>query len=435
MKRCPKCGTVLDDDKKRCYMCGADLLRSSITQFGESFDAQIGATVSTSQDNVFNNVDNINANLNDAVGNANPDTSTYTSSGADFYNNNGLDGLNSMQYDNRTAIEKIFSGNQRFKSKSEINAEVAMKKRQNVIPVVNTSETPNSNQVNNLNTFNNTNSIPTINNTGSVNEGMEQNPFANTGVGNTNVGPVNQEFTGMMNVNKQDIMPPLTNSPVTTENDNGDTGLQDKPVKKKIEMPKISWGDNLKNSTKDKVNFGGNFKIDVGLIVNTACFIVFIIGVVIVYFKVIKPKEDISISFGGLSYKMNEKFILKEDMNNRRYYKYGENCSLQVSFGTSTSTTYIDDYFEEVKNSYTEDNGYFTQRSNIDIQGNKWEALEVLQIANSELYGESVQPKVKYRYVSIIYKNNYYHINYANTDSNTECSAMYDEMLNSMEFK
>ena len=60
MKKCPKCGTVLDDSKKTCYMCGTVLNNNSPLNFGDTFDNQIGATVTKSQDNVFNNVDSFN---------------------------------------------------------------------------------------------------------------------------------------------------------------------------------------------------------------------------------------------------------------------------------------------------------------------------------------------------------------------------------------
>ena len=130
MKKCPKCGTILDDSKKKCYMCGCDLQKNNITNFGDVFDTQIGATVTKGQDNVFNNVENISAKVDDVFSNnsSNNSDATFTnsSSSADFYKNQ-MNSLNSMQYDERTALEKIFSGDSRFRSKDEINAEEAMK--------------------------------------------------------------------------------------------------------------------------------------------------------------------------------------------------------------------------------------------------------------------------------------------------------------------
>ena len=56
MKKCPKCGTILDDSKKKCYMCGTELSTNK-NPFGNglTFDNDIGATVTKNQDNVFNN--------------------------------------------------------------------------------------------------------------------------------------------------------------------------------------------------------------------------------------------------------------------------------------------------------------------------------------------------------------------------------------------
>lgn len=456
MKRCPKCGTVLDDEKKRCYMCGTDLLKSSITQFGESFDAQIGAAVTTSQDNVFNNVNDINANLNDAVGNSNPDMSTFTNSGADFYNNN-LNDLNSMQYDNRTAIEKIFSGNQRFKSKHEINAEVAMKKNNKI---VNKSEnTSDMNNMTGMDSFNSpdqnisnnfvNNDIANSNlmNSNPVNsnpfDNAVGNPFMdsqnNNVVDNTNTS----SFTGILNVNKENIDRPDLMPPIDSQHNNINneflppdvTNTINKPVKekKKIDFSNIKWGDNLK---KSKLDNGEGFHVDVSLILNTACFIVFIVGVIFVYFKLIKPKNNNDLSFGGLYYKINEKFVLNNEDSGNRFYRYGEDCSLQISFGTNyDSNNSASKYFENIREQFSNEDGYITKDSKLDIQGNKWDSLEVLQIEKNDSSATGAQPRVKYRYVSIVYKGNYYRINFSNIKSNNECSAMYDEMVNSMEFK
>lgn len=446
MKRCPKCGTVLDDDKKRCYMCGTDLLKSSITQFGESFDAQIGAAVTTSQDNVFNNVNDINANLNDAVGNSNPDMSTFTSSGADFYNNN-LNDLNSMQYDNRTAIEKIFSGNQRFKCKHEINAEVAMKKTNKIVDKP--KNTSNMNSATGMDSFNGPDQ--SISNNSISNNLVNTNPFDNS-VGNPFAGSQNSSsvdssntssFTGMLNVNKENIGRPDLMPPLASQQNNINkeflppdvTNTINKPVKekKKIDFSSIKWGDNLK---KSKIDNGEGFHVDVSLVLNTACFIVFIVGVIFVYFKLIKPKNNNDLSFGGLYYKINEKFVLKNEDSGNRFYRYGEDCSLQISFGTNyDSNNSTSKYFENIKEQFSNEDGYITQDSKLDIQGNKWDSLEVLQIEKNDSSATGAQPRIKYRYVSIVYKGNYYRINFSNTKSNNECSAMYDEVVNSMEFK
>ena len=125
MKKCPKCGTVLDDSKKKCYMCGADLLRSSITNFGDSFNEQIGATMSQGQDNVFNNVSNISAKVDDVVNGNSGVTFSQKSSSADIYQKQ-LNNLNSLQYDEKSPLDKIFSNGARDE-KNTFDVNVAVK--------------------------------------------------------------------------------------------------------------------------------------------------------------------------------------------------------------------------------------------------------------------------------------------------------------------
>ena len=49
MKKCPQCGTILEETKKKCYMCGAELQKTLFGDFGDTFDEQIGATVTNGQ--------------------------------------------------------------------------------------------------------------------------------------------------------------------------------------------------------------------------------------------------------------------------------------------------------------------------------------------------------------------------------------------------
>lgn len=67
MKKCPKCGTILDDSKKKCYMCGTELTKSS-GSFAENFDMKIGAQTTRGQDNVFNNGKDLSAKGKDMFG-------------------------------------------------------------------------------------------------------------------------------------------------------------------------------------------------------------------------------------------------------------------------------------------------------------------------------------------------------------------------------
>lgn len=122
MKKCPKCGTILDDSKKKCYMCGTELLDNK-TNFN-NFDNDIGASVSKGQDNVFNNGEDIAFKGKDLVRKNNNNVFFSQNSNSQNTFGNEIDKLNSMSYDNRSNFKKGFDNifnNKDFKSKDEIN--------------------------------------------------------------------------------------------------------------------------------------------------------------------------------------------------------------------------------------------------------------------------------------------------------------------------
>ena len=115
MKKCPQCGTILEESKKKCYMCGAELQKTLFGDFGDTFDEQIGATVSNSQDNAFNSVGNVMSGANGTVSNSNANvTFSNSMNSAEQVQENVAPSL-PAKYDNRTAIEKIFSTDARYR--------------------------------------------------------------------------------------------------------------------------------------------------------------------------------------------------------------------------------------------------------------------------------------------------------------------------------
>lgn len=122
MKKCPKCGTILDDSKKKCYMCGAEFGGSS-SNFGDTFDKEIGANVSSSQDALFSEPEQLfPENGEEVTNNENNTFFSSTSSSKSNLFNDDINQLNSMQYDERNEIQKsvdsIFEKTS-FKSKEE----------------------------------------------------------------------------------------------------------------------------------------------------------------------------------------------------------------------------------------------------------------------------------------------------------------------------
>ena len=383
MKKCPKCGTILDDSKKKCYMCGADLQKRTSIDFGENFDDDIGATVSKSQDNVFGSVENISINVDDVVDNSNSDvTFSSNSSSADIYKNQ-IDSLNSMQYDERSPLEKIFSSDSRFRSKDEINAQDAMKKNAKSKKKASSSKKKNT--------------------------------------------ETSDLFSNKVKKEVPPLMPPIE------KNDNFSS-------QKDIQKPAINWGNNLLNSGnndvsgyKDKVS--KKFSISPSFIFNSVCFLLFLFLMGYMYFNFIKPKVNETTSFGGLNYKIDSKFILKNDDNYSRYYTYGEDCALRINYGpTGNVDGFIESFFEGVKTEYESKKGYTTMQEEIKIQDNVWSSLSVIQLQENTAGPGGYSSKTKYKYVSIVYKGNFYDIRYVNIQDDGTCSSMYDAFVQTLAF-
>lgn len=363
MKKCPKCGTVLDDSKKKCYMCGAELQKSSAASFGDSFNAQIGATMSIGQDNVFQNSNNINASVKE-VGSKNL-TQNKTSSSSNLYQNQ-LNGLNSLQYDERTKFEKIFDSTDKKKSKNK-----------------------------------------------------KEETIKNTGSHDSTNGNVQ---------NIQGVAPEFNNaSPINNQNN--------------IQQG-INWGDNLKSQAndvwkfKDKVD-KNNKGINISIIFNFICFLLCIGGIAFVYFKFIKEdKAPDIVSFGGLRYSINENFILKTDDSYNKYYTYGDNCAVRLRYGTANNPdSFIENYFEEVKDTYANRDGYNTMLQKLTINDNQWSELSVQGLKENAAAPGGYSFYSKYKHIAIVHKENFYDIVYANTEDDSTCSGMYDSLISSFFFE
>ncbi len=446
MRKCPKCGTILDDTKRKCYMCGSDIQLKTQIDFLNGFDDQVGAAVTKSQDNVFNSVPDISVKLDDVMPKAEENvTFTSSSNSADVFKNQ-LNNLNSMQYDERTAIEKIFTTDSRFRNKDEINAEEAMKKN----PKKEVEENPFFSGTNTTNVVSSENvqqENPFKDN------GLEQNPFQNNVNNQTNndtlfqqmgndsmqqqmIPPMNQQLnqsmqqTQIVQNNQQPVMPV---APVVKE--------KKKKNKKKKEIPSINWGNNLTNNS-DNFSFkflNGNknkFKVSPSFIFNTVCFVLFASALIFMYFKFRNdPDKTGIVELGGLSYKIDAKFNLKDNENFTKYYTHGDNCVVRISFSkTSDPVGFMENYFDKVQEEYNTENGYITQRNELKLNGNTWAEITVAEFKDNPAAtgGYGIFPK--YKFVTMVYESNFYEIRYVNLDNDSTCSAMYDDLLESLEF-
>lgn len=390
MKKCPKCGTILDDSKKACYMCGTVLNDDSPLNFGDTFDSQIGATISTSQDNVFNNINSISDNngIENVYSNGQDFNQNSVNSAASGVFSDQFNSLNSQQYDERTALEKIFSGDSRFKSKDEINEMENSTKMQDQSSLL-----------------------------------MNNNGF--------------QPPTD--NMAQQPMMPPPVMTSSSVQNaffqNNADVMTNNyEPKKKKKRKTKedaqINWGEELKEETS-----GFKFKISLSFIFNTTCFILFIGVSIYVYLNYLKPKPNENVEFGGLVYSISPDFVLKTDDTFRRYYTKGENCAISIAYGTTNDVdTFVDDFFSQVKDEYDGQEGINTTVESLKINGNIWYELNVISLVENPASTGGYSQATKFKYVSMVYKGTYYDIRYVNLDNDGTCSSAYDKFIYTLAF-
>lgn len=396
MKKCPKCGTILDDSKTKCYMCGADLAKKPQMDFLNNFNDQVGAATTKSQDNVFNGVNTINTNVSQIGGTNSNAAFPKSAKPADFYNKQ-MNNPQNTGYDDRTAIEKIFSNDKRFQNGQQINAKKnlrPLKKHEDISKIRKQpkTETP-----------------PPI----------FQNKIEN------NINPIQNNTPNNLNFNNNIPVQPNIVKNINTPNMNSS------------QKPKINWGNNLKNNNKEKIELPKKKrKISSAFIFNTTCFILFTILLVVVYFKFSShgPGKGYD-TIADLNYKINKNFILKSDDKTSRHYTYGEKCGLRISaIANIDKDSYIDKYYKGIKEKYNADNGYITQLNEIRINKNVWSEIAIEQLKEDAAGTGGYSVNSKYRFITIVYKGKFYELIYTNLEGDNTCSAMYDELIQSLEF-
>lgn len=428
MRKCPKCGTILDDTKKKCYMCGSDIQLKPQIDFMNGFDDQIGATVTKSQDNVFNSVPDISVKVQEVIEKSN-NSATFSSgsTSADFFKNE-MNNLNSMQYDERTAIEKIFSNDSRFRSKDEINAEEAMKKNKKG----SVEDNPFFSADDLVTNKKNSKSTPV--------EIMPNLPLSNQ-----NNFEQSQQNVVMPQTQQIPVVapPPISVAPpIQQVEQQSQPKVKKKKEKIKKDKPAINWGNNLSKGSggnplsffKDK--FSNKTNLSPSFIFNTICFVLFASALIFMYFKFrAEPSKNGTVLIGDLNYTINSKFKLKNDHRTTKLYHYGDRCTIRVSYGIpEDSIDFIDNYFKNVQNEYTSEKGYINQMNEMKINGNEWSEITVAKLEENPASNGGYGLTAKFRFVTILYKNNYYEIRYVNSDDDNTCSAMYDELIESLEF-
>lgn len=323
MQKCPKCGTILDDSKKTCYMCGTDLTKTAKdgNSFGDSLSKEIQNVVTAPEVLFSEDLNKVNSNSTNGYGSA---------------------------IDNIRLDENISSLN-----------------------------------------------MPT----------------------------------------KRDIEPPkVEKKPMPKPQPVKPKKAEPKP--KKIPLPPEEKGRFLgMNESKQETPNQPKKKINLALIINLLGFVFFTAAIVYAYFNYFK--SDGTEKLGNLSYKKPEDLELKNSDSFSKYYSYGNNCTIKVSYGKKSETEgqdFVDSYLNNIKESLEKEENTEQQRSQITINDNKWETLTIIYIKQND-DEKKIETYEKYIYSSIFKDGEYYNIIYVNVNNDSKCKSLYDEFKKTLVIK
>jgi hypothetical protein len=208
--------------------------------------------------------------------------------------------------------------------------------------------------------------------------------------------------------------------------------VEEEEDNKKKKKPAINWGSNLKNSYSDDES--GSKKFNFTTLFNIFSVIVFLVCMIFLYFKFLAPNDTPVVEeFGGLSYEINPDFILESEAGRARYYTYGAACALKISYGPTVETSgFLDNYFEQVKAANTNSQTTVTE---MGINGNSWTEIRVFDFEQNAAAQNGYAEVLKYKYVAIVHKGNFYDIVFANDKDDNKCAAMFDKFQQTLVLK
>lgn len=372
MKNCPNCGTLIVDNKKICYYCGTDLSKTDdkIVKddgFADNFFAQIVGAVPANQDNVENA----------AIG-AVSDVS--------------IEDVSKM-------------GTEGQKSSDSFTSLVSL-----------ASEEPIQEEIINLNDFNTEVQNKTFNLDG-FESTFVQESFVSNDKNNIDVPMVRAEEI-------VDIEMPKIEENLEQPRDSEEV-VEQSAIKGVVMQPEIVEIEKPLQEKKE-------IKVNKSFIFNTCCFVIFIFIMIFVYFKFIYNSKNELLSLAGLTYKINEDFTLTGEDQGSRLYSYKNNgCDLRVTYGAASGDDYIDNWFNNIKETFKNNENYSFQNEKLTINENQWSTLTVMEMPNGKLK----EPTLRYKYSTIVNMGNFYQIVFVNLNDDEKCLSMYNEFADTLKFQ
>ena len=148
----------------------------------------------------------------------------------------------------------------------------------------------------------------------------------------------------------------------------------------------------------------------------------------------------------NLYYKVEDDFIAISENNNSRVYTKsgtkGSDCSISVSYTTSTSENHVEDFYNSAKkvlepekdkqgNIINQEEVFQTEDNEMVINDTIWYYMSVYYRSNVNVNQFDF---MKYRYYTSVYKGYFYDIELANNSNSTTCNASLDNFISSLKF-
>lgn len=279
----------------------------------------------------------------------------------------------------------------------------------------------------------------------------------NNDLSNTNATVQNNTFTNSIDVSStinSDIKNEMnnnvqsTNVNINNNNDNNNEKDDDEmlsEIKHKLDREEIGSDviiekiheERMKEQLEDfSAIKPANVQVSKSFIFNTACFVVFILIMIFVYFTFIKEPSSNITELGGLSYQINADFALTNANSGSNYYNYnGDNCALRVTYGSANSDGFLSSYFDTVREGFKGNEKYTFQSEEIKINNNVWTGLSVMEFSENAAASGGYESLLKYKYASIVHNASFYHIVFVNLDSDETCNTMFNDFMGTLEFK
>lgn len=410
MKKCSKCGIVLDDSKKKCYMCGADLSNSSSLNKLNNFNSDIGATVSSGHDNVFSdNTKNKNDNAEIESLHENIFFKEPNGNKKEFFKNemNSLNSKSNQTFARNQSSKNNFmkKDNKLLDKKKKEAQEAALKKEQEKESIKKARLEQQKEK-----------------------ERLEKERALQKQEAQKKEKELKEAELKLKKEREERIKLEAELKKKQQEEE------KLKNIANTVNVNNVKFENNGNDNASLKVkNVLNNAKLS--SIMNGIVFVVFIIAIIVVCFHFLGNNGEKNVSLGSLKYTMPEEFKLETSDGYSKYYNHGDGCSIRVTYGSEKGgDSYVDDYLNGIKEHYQSQNDLLNRRETIKINDNVWESLVISQLPDDGIYA-GIEGFIKYQYVAIVYQNNSYTIVYTNTENDNTCSAMFNEFIDTLKFK